>query len=103
MRGKVPVLKRVVRIGLTRRVRFETYRDNKVSQTDRVKKHSSKTAHPEASTKPHVKNSTEPRVRKRDREERKVKTEIYQEQRGRGPHTPRKDFLTKRNEKTSAE
>ena len=84
MRGKVPVLKRVVRIGLTRRVRFETYRDNKVSQTDRVKKHSSKTAHPEASTKPHVKNSTEPRVRKRDREERKVKTEIYQEQRAEG-------------------
>ena len=85
MRGKVPVLNRVVRIGLTRRVRFETYRDNKVSQTDRMKKHSSKTAHPEASTKPHLmKNSTEPRVRKRKREKRKVKTEIHQEQRAEG-------------------
>lgn len=103
MRGKVPVLKRVVRIGLTRRVRFETYRDNKVSQTDRVKKHSSKTAHPEASTKPHVKkNSTEPRVRKRERGTKGENRDLSGAK-GRGPHTPRKDFLTKRNEKTSAE
>lgn len=66
MRGKVPVFKRVVRIGLTRRVRSETYRANEVSQTDRLKKHSPRT--PRGSTKPHVmKNRAESRVRKRER------------------------------------
>lgn len=102
MRGKVPVFNRVVRIGLTRRVRFETYRANEVSQTDRLKKHSPQTAHPEAALSPMWWRTGLNQEWGRKREEGKVKTDLSGAK-SRGPHTPSKDFLTKWNEKTSAE
>lgn len=49
---------------------------------------------PRGNTKPHLmKNSTEPRVRKREREEGKVKIEIYQEQRVEGVIHQGRTFL----------
>lgn len=70
MRREVPVLNKVIKMGLTKRVRFDELRVVRKSVRQTYdEKHPAERAHPKAGARPHeMTNSTGSRVRNREKE-----------------------------------